>query len=44
MGFGMGKLEVIDHDGQGGLKFEEHPYVVMIDHAFVNLGEIKRSL
>jgi hypothetical protein len=42
MGFGMGKLEVIDHDGQGGLNFEEHPYVVMIDHAFVNLGTIKR--
>ncbi len=42
MGFGMGKLEVIDHDGQGGLTFEEHPYVVMIDHAFVDLGTIKR--
>jgi hypothetical protein len=42
MGFGMGKLEVIDHDGSGGLTFEEHPYVVMIDHAFVDLGTIKR--
>jgi hypothetical protein len=42
MGFGMGKLEVIDHDGQGGLTFEEHPYIVMIDHAFVDLGTIKR--
>jgi hypothetical protein len=42
MGYGMGKLEVIDHDGKGGLTFEEHPYVVMLDHAFVDLGVIKR--
>jgi hypothetical protein len=41
MGYGMGKLEVIDHDGHGGFTFEQHPYVVMIDHAFVNLGAIK---
>ena len=38
MGYGMGKLEIIDHDGRGGLKFEERPFVVMADHAFVNLG------
>jgi hypothetical protein len=42
MGYGMGKLEVIDHDGQGGLTFEERPYVVMVDHAFVDLGVVKR--
>ncbi len=42
MGYGMGKLEVIDHDGKGNLTFEEHPYVVMVDHAFVNLGVIKK--
>jgi hypothetical protein len=42
MGYGMGKLEVIDHDGRGGLTFEQHPYVVMLDHAFVNIGVIKR--
>ena len=42
MGYGMGKLEVIDHDGRGGLTFEEHPYVVMLDQAFVDLGVIKR--
>ena len=38
MGYGMGKLEIIDHDGHGGLKFEEREFVVMADHAFVNLG------
>jgi tetratricopeptide (TPR) repeat protein len=42
MGYGMGKLEVIDHDGNGGLIFEQRPYVVMSDRAFVNLGVIKR--
>jgi hypothetical protein len=38
MGYGMGKLEVIDHDGAGQLTFEERPFVVMVDHAFVELG------
>ncbi|MBI5532263.1 MAG: AgmX/PglI C-terminal domain-containing protein [Deltaproteobacteria bacterium] len=42
MGYGMGKLEVIDHDGKGGLVFEQHPYVVMVDRGFVDLGVIKK--
>ncbi len=41
MGYGMGKLEIIDHDGHGGLKFEERPFIVMVDHAFVDLGTVK---
>ncbi len=41
MGYGMGKLEIIDHDGHGGLTFEERPFVVMVDHAFVDLGTVK---
>jgi len=41
MGYGMGKLEIIDHDGQGGLTFEERPFVAMVDHAFVELGNVK---
>jgi hypothetical protein len=41
MGYGMGKLEIIDHDGAGNLTFEERPYVVMADHAFVELGVAK---
>ena len=40
MGYGMGKLQVIDHDGQGGLTFEERPFVIMVDHAFVDLGVV----
>ena len=44
MGYGMGKLEIIEHDGHGNLKFEERPFVVMRDRAFVDLGEVKRPL
>jgi hypothetical protein len=38
MGYGMGKLEIIEHDGRGGLRFEERPFVVMADRASVDLG------
>jgi hypothetical protein len=41
MGYGMGKLEVIEHDGHGGLTFEERPFVVMQDGAFVELGSVR---
>lgn len=42
MGYGMGKLEIIDHDGKGGLSFEERPFVVMKDRAYVDLGTVDR--
>jgi hypothetical protein len=42
MGYGMGKLEVIDHDGQGHVSFEERPFVVMKDRAFVDLGSVEK--
>jgi hypothetical protein len=38
MGYGMGKLEIVEHDGEGGLRFEQRPFVVMQDGAFVELG------
>jgi hypothetical protein len=38
MGYGMGKLQMISHDGKGGLRFEERPFVVMVDKANVDLG------
>jgi tetratricopeptide (TPR) repeat protein len=40
MGYGMGKLQVIEHDGRGGLRFEERPFVVMRDGAYVDLGMV----
>ncbi|WP_437779272.1 AgmX/PglI C-terminal domain-containing protein [Sorangium sp. So ce1097] len=42
MGYGMGKLQIVDHDGKGGLTFEERPFVVMADRAFVDLGAVTR--
>ena len=39
MGYGMGKLEVVEHDGHGELKFRERPFVVMNDQAYVELGQ-----
>jgi Vault protein inter-alpha-trypsin domain len=44
MGYGMGTLAVIEHDGRGGLAFDERPYVVMQDRAFVELGTVERAL
>ena len=40
MGYGMGKLEIIDSDGKGGLSFEERPFVIQADRAFVDLGTV----
>ncbi|HEX7843872.1 MAG TPA: hypothetical protein VF469_40635, partial [Kofleriaceae bacterium] len=38
MGYGMGLLQIQKFDGQGNLRFEDRPYVIMTDHAFVDLG------
>ena len=44
MGYGMGKLEVIEYDGQGNLTFDERPFVIMTNGAFVDLGTIEGPL
>jgi hypothetical protein len=41
MGYGMGLLEVQKFDGKGGLAFEDRPYVIMNDHAYVDLGSYR---
>lgn len=41
MGYGMGAVEILRHDGQGKLAFETRNFVVMVDQAFVELGTIK---
>jgi uncharacterized protein YfaP (DUF2135 family) len=38
MGYGMGQLEIIDHDAHGNFHFESRPFVVMNDGAFLDLG------
>jgi outer membrane protein OmpA-like peptidoglycan-associated protein len=44
MGYGMGKLEIIEHDGKGELRFDERPFVIMTDGAFVDLGALQGPL
>lgn len=44
MGYGMGKLEIVEHDGKGGLRFAERPFVIMKDGAFVDLGQVTGPL
>ncbi len=41
MGYGMGKLEVVRHDGKGNLTIEDRPFVVMNDEAYVDLGTVE---
>lgn len=43
MGYGMGKLQVVEHDGRGHLRFEERPFVIMQDGAFVELGHVRST-
>lgn len=39
MGFGLGTLHVIEHDGTGGLRLNHRPFVIMVDDGWVDLGE-----
>jgi len=41
MGYGMGLLQIIKHDGKGKLEFQDRPYVIMNDEAYVNLGSFR---
>ncbi len=44
MGYGMGKVQIIEHDGKGNLAFAEHPFTIMKDKAFVHLAEVQSRL
>jgi hypothetical protein len=41
MGYGMGLLQIVKHDGKGAITIEDRPYVIMNDHAYVDLGTVK---
>jgi hypothetical protein len=43
VGYGMGKLELVEHDGEGKLQFEQRPFVVMADRSNVDLGTTDRA-
>jgi tetratricopeptide (TPR) repeat protein len=40
MGYGMGIVQIVEHDGKGGLSVEPRPFVVMADDAMVDLGSV----
>ncbi|HEX6904206.1 MAG TPA: VIT domain-containing protein [Thermoanaerobaculia bacterium] len=40
MGYGMGTVQVVTHDGKGGIAVEPRPFVVMSDDALVDLGAV----
>lgn len=42
MGYGMGLLQIVRHDGRGKLEFEDRPFIIMADHAYVDLGTVTR--
>jgi hypothetical protein len=44
MGYGMGKVQVLEHDGRGGIDIQERPFVVMKDRAYVDLGDLEGPL
>jgi len=44
MGYGMGKLQIVEHDGKGGLKFLDRPFIIMVDRAYVDLGKVPSAL
>lgn len=38
MGYGMGLLQIQTFDGKSQFTFDDRPYVIMTDRAFVDLG------
>jgi hypothetical protein len=44
MGYGMGLLQIVRHDGAGRITVEPRPFVVMVDQANVDLGVVKEGL
>ncbi|MFL6197355.1 MAG: VIT domain-containing protein [Thermoanaerobaculia bacterium] len=41
MGYGMGTVQVVRHDGKGKITVEPRPFVVMADDAMVDLGKVE---
>jgi len=40
MGYGMGTVQIVRHDGKGGFTIDPRPFVVMADQAMVDLGSV----
>ncbi len=44
MGYGMGALQVMEFDGAGTLKFDDRPFLIMKDRAYLDLGSVDGPL
>jgi tetratricopeptide (TPR) repeat protein len=40
MGYGLGKVSVLHHDGSGGVRVDDRPFVALEDGAWLELGPI----
>jgi tetratricopeptide (TPR) repeat protein len=40
MGFGMGKVQIVCHDGAGGVSVEDRPFVIQSEKADFDLGKV----
>ncbi|MCO4763679.1 MAG: hypothetical protein KC502_19360, partial [Myxococcales bacterium] len=40
MGYGVGRVLRLHHNGKGGLRFDDRTFVAMKDHAWVDLGRL----
>ena len=40
MGYGMGTVQIIEHDGHGNLWFDYRPFVIMSDGGHLDLAEV----
>src|SRR5262249_54061715 len=43
-GYGMGKLQIIEHDGAGKIQFDDRPFVLLRDRGTLDLGVVGRPL
>jgi len=42
MGYGMGKIDLVGHDGKGNVSFDTRPFVISNENAAVHLGQVDR--
>lgn len=42
IGYGMGAVQIIHHDGEGDVRVEVRPFVIMRDDAYIDLGLVRQ--
>ncbi|MGK3986296.1 OmpA family protein [Sorangium sp. So ce136] len=44
MGHALGKVQIVEHDGTGGLRFDDRPFVLMNEGGSVDLGIVEEAM